>query len=80
MALGEARQSWEQTEQECLEKAEVSLEGKNTIGALTWEHCGALCSFLVVTWSEWVRAVCHLLRQIRASVLKAAQCQQHKSV
>lgn len=37
MALGEARQSWEQTEQECLEKAEVSLEGKNTIGALVWE-------------------------------------------
>lgn len=87
MALGEARQSWEQTEQECLEKVEVSLEGKNTIDALMWDisrragsHRGALCSLLVVTWSEWVRAVCRLLKGVGVRVLKAAQCRWHKSV
>lgn len=74
MALGEARQRWEQTEQECLEKVEVSLEGKNTIDALMWDisrragsHRGALCSLLVVTWSEWVRAVCRLLKGVGVS-------------
>lgn len=74
MALGEARQSWEQTEQECLEKVEVSLEGKNMIDALMWDisrragsHRGALCSLLVVTWSEWVRAVCRLLKGVGVS-------------
>lgn len=74
MALGEARQRWEQTEQECLEKVEVSLEGKNTIDALMWDisrragsHRGALCSLLVVTWSEWVRAVCCLLKGVGVS-------------